>query len=190
MCLGHGLRQPRPTRRRDPQREIHRGRVRRLPGIRDHRRNLCTSVAGQRLRRRTADGNRQPRDVCPCAERPFDRPGARVHRQPVAVLCSPSATATMLDAVELELYKRLPGDLSILTPSPASDTDTVTVTGATRQVEPEDDRRPGRAFGGREVRGALGLPGPAVGAAGPASRSTGSTSAPATSWRSATAAAR
>jgi osmoprotectant transport system substrate-binding protein len=44
---------------------------------------------------------------------------------------APSSTVTMLDAVELELYKRLPGDLSILTPSPASDTDTVTVTGAT-----------------------------------------------------------
>src|ERR1700759_631266 len=43
----------------------------------------------------------------------------------------PKSTATMLDAVELELYKRLPGDLSILTPSPASDTDTVTVTGGT-----------------------------------------------------------
>ena len=43
----------------------------------------------------------------------------------------PNSTATMLDAVELELYQRLPGDLSILTPSPASDTDTVTVTGAT-----------------------------------------------------------
>jgi osmoprotectant transport system substrate-binding protein len=43
----------------------------------------------------------------------------------------PNSTATMLDAVELELYKRLPGDLSILTPSPASDTDTVTVTGGT-----------------------------------------------------------
>jgi len=43
----------------------------------------------------------------------------------------PDAGVTMLDAVELELYKRLPGDLSILTPSPASDTDTVTVTGAT-----------------------------------------------------------
>lgn len=41
---------------------------------------------------------------------------------------APDATATMLDAVELELYKKLPGDLSILTPSPASDTDTVTVT--------------------------------------------------------------
>jgi len=43
----------------------------------------------------------------------------------------PGAMVTMLDAVELELYKRLPGDLSILTPSPASDTDTVTVTNAT-----------------------------------------------------------
>ncbi len=43
----------------------------------------------------------------------------------------PAATVRLLDAVELELYKRLPGDLSILTPSPASDTDTVTVTAAT-----------------------------------------------------------
>lgn len=43
----------------------------------------------------------------------------------------PHATVTLLDAVELALYKRLPGDLSILTPSPASDTDTVTVTAAT-----------------------------------------------------------
>ncbi len=44
---------------------------------------------------------------------------------------APDATVTMLDAVELELYKRLPGDLSILTPSPASDTDTVSVTATT-----------------------------------------------------------
>ena len=44
---------------------------------------------------------------------------------------APDARVTMLDAVELELYKRLPGDLSILTPSPASDTDTVTVTNDT-----------------------------------------------------------
>ncbi|MCW2659098.1 MAG: glycine/betaine transporter substrate-binding protein [Mycobacterium sp.] len=44
---------------------------------------------------------------------------------------APDSTATMLDAVELELYKKLPGDLSILTPSPASDTDTVTVTSRT-----------------------------------------------------------
>ncbi|MCV7076597.1 ABC transporter substrate-binding protein [Mycobacterium szulgai] len=43
----------------------------------------------------------------------------------------PDSKATLLDAVELELYKKLPGDLSILTPSPASDTDTVTVTAAT-----------------------------------------------------------
>jgi osmoprotectant transport system substrate-binding protein len=43
----------------------------------------------------------------------------------------PNETVTMLDAVELELYKRLPGDLSILTPSPAADTDTVTVTADT-----------------------------------------------------------
>jgi osmoprotectant transport system substrate-binding protein len=43
----------------------------------------------------------------------------------------PNSAATVLDAVELELYKRLPGDLSILTPSPASDTDTVTVTSGT-----------------------------------------------------------
>jgi osmoprotectant transport system substrate-binding protein len=44
---------------------------------------------------------------------------------------APGSTATELDAVELELHRRLPGDLSILTPSPASDTDTVTVTGKT-----------------------------------------------------------
>lgn len=44
---------------------------------------------------------------------------------------APDSTATVLDAVELELYRRLPGDLSILTPSPASDTDTVTVTALT-----------------------------------------------------------
>jgi osmoprotectant transport system substrate-binding protein len=43
----------------------------------------------------------------------------------------PDSKATVLDAVELQLYQRLPGDLSILTPSPASDTDTVTVTSAT-----------------------------------------------------------
>ena len=44
---------------------------------------------------------------------------------------APNSKATMLDAVESELRHRLPGDLSLLTPSPASDTDTVTVTGAT-----------------------------------------------------------
>jgi osmoprotectant transport system substrate-binding protein len=40
----------------------------------------------------------------------------------------PTATVTMLNDVELEVYKLLPGDLSILTPAPACDTDTVTVT--------------------------------------------------------------
>lgn len=43
----------------------------------------------------------------------------------------PNSTATRLDDVELELYRRLPGDLSLLTPAPGSDTDTVTVTAAT-----------------------------------------------------------
>jgi osmoprotectant transport system substrate-binding protein len=43
----------------------------------------------------------------------------------------PASTVTMLDDVELELFRRLPGDLSILTPSPACNTDTVTVTGDT-----------------------------------------------------------
>jgi osmoprotectant transport system substrate-binding protein len=45
----------------------------------------------------------------------------------------PKTTVTTPDAAELALLRRLPGDLSILTPSPASDTDTVTVTQATAQ---------------------------------------------------------
>lgn len=44
---------------------------------------------------------------------------------------APDSEATTLDAVELELRRRLPGDLSILTPAPATDTDTVTVTSQT-----------------------------------------------------------
>ncbi|MCV7225992.1 ABC transporter substrate-binding protein [Mycolicibacterium komossense] len=40
-------------------------------------------------------------------------------------------TATTPDAVELALVRALPGDLSILTPSPANDTDTVAVSKAT-----------------------------------------------------------
>ncbi|CAM3227211.1 ABC transporter substrate-binding protein [Mycobacterium colombiense] len=44
---------------------------------------------------------------------------------------SPQSDATTLDAVERELDQRLPGDLSILTPAPATDTDTVSVTGQT-----------------------------------------------------------
>src|ERR1700730_13325485 len=43
----------------------------------------------------------------------------------------PKTTATSPDAVVLGLLRALPGDLSILTPSPAADTDTVAVTRAT-----------------------------------------------------------
>jgi len=43
----------------------------------------------------------------------------------------PKTTATSPDAVELALIRALPGDLSILTPSPAADTDTVAVTADT-----------------------------------------------------------
>lgn len=44
---------------------------------------------------------------------------------------APRSKATTLDAVEVELHQRLPGDLSILAPAPATDTDTVSVTGQT-----------------------------------------------------------
>jgi osmoprotectant transport system substrate-binding protein len=44
---------------------------------------------------------------------------------------APQSQVTMLDAVKLELYRRLPGDLSILSPAPATDTDTVSVTSQT-----------------------------------------------------------
>lgn len=43
----------------------------------------------------------------------------------------PKSTVTAPEKVELALYRALPGDLSILTPAPASDSDTVTVTEAT-----------------------------------------------------------
>ena len=43
----------------------------------------------------------------------------------------PKTTVTTPDAVLLALLRALPGDLSILTPSPAADTDTVAVTDAT-----------------------------------------------------------
>jgi len=46
---------------------------------------------------------------------------------------SPKSTVTRPEDVELALVRALPGDLSILTPAPASDTDTVTVTAATAQ---------------------------------------------------------
>lgn len=42
-------------------------------------------------------------------------------------------TGTTPEAVELALFRALPGDLSMLTPSPASDTDTVSVSDATAQ---------------------------------------------------------
>jgi osmoprotectant transport system substrate-binding protein len=45
----------------------------------------------------------------------------------------PKTAVTAPDAVELALMRVLPGDLSILTPSPASDTDTVSVSQATAQ---------------------------------------------------------
>lgn len=43
----------------------------------------------------------------------------------------PKTTATSPEAVELALTRTLPGDLAILTPSPAADTDTVAVTAET-----------------------------------------------------------
>lgn len=45
----------------------------------------------------------------------------------------PQTKATSPDAVELALLRALPGDLSILTPSPAEDKDTVAVTRATAE---------------------------------------------------------
>ena len=45
----------------------------------------------------------------------------------------PKSTVTQPDQVELALLRALPGDLSILPPAPASDSDTVTVTAATAQ---------------------------------------------------------
>ena len=45
----------------------------------------------------------------------------------------PENIITQPEQVELALHRALPGDLSILTPSPADDTDTVTVTEATAQ---------------------------------------------------------
>ncbi|BBY64280.1 glycine/betaine ABC transporter substrate-binding protein [Mycolicibacterium helvum] len=45
----------------------------------------------------------------------------------------PKTTVTTPDEVELALFRALPGDLSILTPSPANDTDTVAVSESTAQ---------------------------------------------------------
>ena len=44
---------------------------------------------------------------------------------------NPKSTASAPGDVELALYRALPGDLAILNPAPANDTDTVTVTAAT-----------------------------------------------------------
>ena len=44
---------------------------------------------------------------------------------------NPKSTASSPGDVELALYRALPGDLAILNPAPANDTDTVTVTAAT-----------------------------------------------------------
>lgn len=46
---------------------------------------------------------------------------------------NPTSPASDPGDVELALYRSLPGDLSILNPAPANDTDTVTVTEATAQ---------------------------------------------------------
>ena len=46
---------------------------------------------------------------------------------------NPQSTASDPGDVELALYRSLPGDLSILNPAPANDSDTVTVTEATAQ---------------------------------------------------------
>src|SRR5271166_2516172 len=75
-----GLRQLESAWRVIGQYQLDRGRIRWLSGIENHRRNLCTSLADERFQRRTTDGYRQPRGVYPCAEGPFDRPGARIHR--------------------------------------------------------------------------------------------------------------
>ena len=65
---------------------------------------------------------------------------------------------TTPDQVELALLRVLPGDLSILTPSPAADNDTVAVSRADRtEVEPQDHRGSGGSFTRGEVRRAVGV---------------------------------
>ena len=46
---------------------------------------------------------------------------------------NPKSSVSDPGGVELALYRSLPGDLSILNPAPANDSDTVTVTDATAQ---------------------------------------------------------
>lgn len=47
---------------------------------------------------------------------------------------NPKSSASEAADVELALYRSLPGDLAMLTPAPANDTDTVTVTEATAKL--------------------------------------------------------
>ena len=80
----------------------------------------------------------------------------------------PKSTATMLDAVELELYKRLPGDLSVLTPSAGIRHGHRHRHRSNRRgMALENHRRLGRTFVRRQVWCALGLSGPPIGAARP-----------------------
>ena len=98
----------------------------------------------------------------PAVQGPFDRSGPGVHRQPAAVLRPGDHGHHARTPSMLELLKRLPGDLSILTPSPAADTDT----------RRRHRRRPpakwnlktiadlASTFGGGEVRRAVGVSDP------------------------------
>ncbi len=100
-------------------------------------------------------------------------------------------TATTPDAVLLGLLKALPGDLSILYPSPAEDKDTLAVTGGDRAaVEPEVHRRSGQGLRAGESRCAIGVPDPRRRDWWDSRTSTASTSRRSTSSRSATAAVR
>ena len=99
--------------------------------------------------------------------------------------------ATDPDSVVLALYRALPGDLSILTPSPANDQDTVAVTSETAakwNLKTIGDLA--AALGRGEVRWAVGVPEPRPRGCPGSRRSTAWTSRPPTSSRSATAAVR
>ena len=104
--------------------------ARRTSRVEDHRRDLRAGVGGQRLQRGAAVRHRQPGDLRSRRAGPLDRPGAG-YTGNLLQYFDPKTTVTTPDAVELALARALPGDLSILTPSPANDTDTVAVTEAT-----------------------------------------------------------
>ena len=77
------------------------------------------------------------------------------------------STVTTPEAIELALFRVMPGDLSILTPSPAEDKDTLAVSQETaQQVESQDHRRSRGAFTRGEVGCAVGVPEPHGGRAG------------------------